>query len=236
MRDLVLKELKKIAIILKNADTNLLKPFHTKTRNVLDRLPIEWKSVETDGFGEEESGVNAFNHAELKGDLAGKPVELNIKKDNENTNIYTLLFEGEKYKFRNMRDLESGVESIDSGGLPKNQIAKQILKFFKNNKTELHARIQGHYLAALSNKQWKMDIINQTSYIRLRFSIPVSPEEKKKINNKLKSHNYYVLNRIGTYIKDLIKKKLKVNPDKFKFEYDLIDLADEAGFILTIHY
>jgi len=236
-------ELNKLSFLIKSA--GIFDGLGTKVRNTLEELPIEWDSSQTDG-SETYKGETSWKVAELKGKLNDKPLKLKIKRefgssdDSEYNEIkrikYTVTYEGKSYLVSSLPKLEDAVEKLSAGKVPKPKIMQMVYDLIQHRKAEIYTQIKRNYLTQVSRDTWYYKVSKDSSRIYIRFYNKIDdPEKKQEIEDKLTDHNYYKLDRIGSYLETLITGEgINGITKENNMTHSLINLPNEAGFIITI--
>ena len=234
IKEYVKQELKKIAFFIQNA--GLFDLFPTRSSNALQDLPVEWKTVQTEGefIPEWGNGRKTFKDAYLSGLIKDKELKLQIRASNDR-NVYKLEYEGKKYSLTSLTKLTQTIENLAAGGIPRPKTLLDSYQLFKNKKSEIYNYIKEHYLYFTVEEPWELEITKQGSnYIWLRFFVTSETVKRDRIEAKLKEHGDHRMVGVTSFVKAFLAKN-EIDPNKLNFEYTLIEKPEnEAGFIVTI--
>lgn len=235
------RELNNISFFIKCAE--LFDGLGVKIRGVLEDLPIEWSSSQTEGKVEYK-GSESWNVADLEGKLNDKPIKLQIKrefgKDNGVNEIkrtnYKLTYEGKTYLVSSLPKLKDVVEKLSSGKVPKPKIMQMAYDLIQNKKAEIYTYVKRNILKQVSTDVWYYKVSKDASRIYLRFYVKTDdPAVKSEIENKLTEHDNYRLDSVGSYLETLFNENGVAGLNKENnMTHSMIKLSDQAGFVITI--
>lgn len=226
------KELDKLAFFVQYS--GFFDQFPVRSKEVFENLPIEWTKVDTGGETQLEwQEEPAWSTALLEGKLNDTVIKIHIKRDSSR-NIYTLIYEGKQYKTSNLNELQKIIEDISEGSTPKPKLMQSAFNIIQKNKSQYFQYVKDNFLKEITFADWEFKLSKDVKRIYLRFFVKgIETEEKMNIQEKLKEHNYYRIDAIGTYLKKMIKEA-GTNIDEIKFLHKFISLPNQAGFIITI--
>lgn len=231
----VIQELEKIAFFLQHS--GLFDKFAPRTRRVLEGLPIEWVSVETGG----ETTLDwqegpTWETAHLEGKLKDLPLKMDIKRDSSRY-TYRILYENKEYQTSNLSNLKSIISNIAEGKVPKPKVLQSAFDLIQSNKSEIYDYVMKYFLVDVTDLTWEIKVQKDVSRIYVRFFVDLRQQMddnvKSDILEKLKWHEFYRVDSVGSYLKALLKKE-GIDSDELTFTRKFIDLAHQAGFIITI--
>ena len=232
----LVQELEKIAFFLQHS--GLFDKFAPRTRAVLESLPVEWSSAETGGeIMLDWQQEPTWETAHLDGMLKDIPFKMDIKRDSSRY-TYKIIYDGKEYQTTNLTALKTIVNNLVEGEVPKPKVLKACYDLLQSKKTAFFDTIVKHYLAGVTELSWQIKLQKDTTRIYARFYVildDVSLEEghKKEIMSKLKEHNFYRPNGVGSFLKkQFVEEGLDV--ESLQFNRKFIDLRNQAGFIITI--
>ena len=229
------KELTKIAFFVQHS--GFFDEFPDKIKAVFEKLPIEWEAVDTAGeIVLKWQDTPTWETASLKGKLSDKPIEIKVKRDSSRY-IYKVFYEKSEYPTSSLQKLKAIIENLTSGKEPTQKLMQSTYDLIKKNQSEYVKFAKEKALKDVSEKDWKFKLYKDINGIYLRFYIDLfeQEEEKNNIDEKLKEHNYYRIDTIGTFLKKKIEKE-NIDITNIKFYHKPISLPNQAGFVLTINY
>lgn len=236
------RELSNISFFIKCAE--LFEDLGVKIRKVLEDLPIEWDSSQTDGTVEYK-GSETWKVADVSGKLNDKPVKVHITRefgkskegDNEIKRInYKLTYDGKTYTVSSLSKLRDSVEKLSSGKIPMPKIMQMVYDLIQHKKAEIYTHIKRTFLVQVSRETWYYKVSKDASRIYIRFYVKTDdPDVKKEIEDKLTEHDNYRLDSIGSYLDTLFKGESITGISKENnMTHSIIKLSDQAGFVITI--
>lgn len=237
------KELNNISFFMKSAE--LFEGLGVKITGVLEDLPIEWDSSQTDGKAEYKGGIT-WKIADLEGKLNDKPIKIKITREfgkdnasgeNEIKRIkYKISYEGKGYLVSSLSKLTDAVEKLSSGKTPKPKIMQMVYDLIQHRKAEIYTHIKRNFLVQVSKDTWFYKVSKDASRIYLRFYVKVDDSDtKKEIEEKLTEHDNYRLDSVGSYLETLFNGEgIKEISKENNMTHSIIKLSDQAGFVITI--
>jgi hypothetical protein len=238
------KELKKIAFFVQYS--GLFDDFPPRTRNVLEDLPVEWDSVQTDGSIDKEKLAETdelredtnttWKEADLVGTLGEKPFKMKIKRGNKRT-TYEVIYDGKKYPTSSLDKLESLVERLQQGKPTRQEMMLKAYKTIQKNNSNILRYSQQYYLNQASNKKWnlKLDRNSSQGTILLRFFVrPDNEAEHQNVKNQLQFDNNMRINAVGSYIKNKILPSSGIDTTELVMTQKILNMPDKTGFLITI--
>lgn len=213
--------------------SGLFDDFSPRTRRTLENLPVTWTSAETDG----ETVMNRkpqWKEADLVGTMNDKEFKIKVTKGNKRY-TYTIYYENKSYRVESLDSLQSTVESLASGDMPKPKQKQNVYDMLQNKRVIILSYLEKKILTDITGNDWKLAINKDNNRIYLRCTTH-APEDKHHtyISNKLKEADNYRLDCAGIYLKSLFKQ-IDADPSIFVMTHRLLRKGqDESGFIVTI--
>ena len=231
----ITRELKKLAFFLQHS--GLFDKFPPRTRNVLEELPIEWESAETGGETILEWQKDpTWETADLKGKLKDKPIEMKIKRTSDRY-VYTIIYDGHKSAVSSLEQLKSIINSYVDGAVPKPKILQTAYNLLQQKKEDIYVGIT-KYLEGITDLHWEFEVRKDIGRVYARFYVDLGEddEDKEVIMRKLKEHNYYRIDCVGSYLKMFLKKEGIELAEEKHVKRKFINLGHQAGFIITLYF
>jgi len=226
------RELRKLSFFSQHS--GLFDGFAPQTRKSLEALPIEWESVQTDGETNLKWQAEAhWKYADLEGKLNDKSLQMRIKKTSSR-NTYTVSYDNKKYTVESMNELNALIESLEQNKMPRAQMKQMAFDVINKKKTNLHSQAKQHYLNQVSDKNWVIKVQKDPSRIYVKFFVQAeTDEEKEQIKEKLKEHDNFRMDSVGSYIKKILKSD-GVDVSDLEVTRRVIDMPRKTGFVITI--
>lgn len=233
MPNRIIDHLMKKAFFMQHS--GLFESFPQRTKKVLENLPVEWSSADTSGewmpdWGKGKEDIS-WKNASLMGKLAGKPITVLIKRDNDRYQ-YDVLYMNKKHTVANLVDLKDLIDTLNEGGLPRTQVLQSIYDLLQHKKNELAQYVQNHYLP---KDLWQFELQKDTSHMYIRFFVfwKDDPEKRSFLLEKLEEYKSYRPETVITYLRVLFKKE-NIPFNNISIKHSLIDKNNKIGFLITI--